>query len=554
MSLSIRQNSGKIIFAAALLAAVITFLSYIPALDNGFINWDDTSYYHTEEIRRLDLNFLKWAFSSVSSNWHPLTVISHGLGYAAWGLNPFGHHLVNVILHSINTFLVALLAYKLIRIRLEDGQHAVFAALITALLFGIHPVHVESVAWISERKDVLGTLFFLLSISSYLSYAAGRRSGYVFSVCFLILSLLSKPMAVSMPFVLLILDYYPLQRVRSLGLGRIIAEKAPFIVPGILVSLLTIWAQSKVGAFQMFEATPLSVRSLVAVRAYIFYLYKMVLPIDLAPYYPYPSGVSILSFEYLGYVFLFSAISIVCALSLRKTGLFAAAWLYYAVTLFPMIGIIQVGGQAAADRYTYLPGLAPFLLTGLGAGYLLKGRLRLITGALTVFVMALLIVLTVRQISVWEDSVRFWSYELGLYGDKLPIAYVNRGIAHEDSGSLDEALKDYSRAIELRPQRSDTYINRGLVYGKKGERLRAIEDFTRAIELNPSDALAYNNRGLAYRQTGDFAQALKDFEAALKINPGLGAVYHNMSIVYSEAGEFEAAFEADRKASELGYR
>ncbi len=561
-----RNPSGRTTLVFSIIAAAVTFAAYLPSLSNGFINWDDPAYvYANPDIRVFNLDFIKWAFTHVAvSNWHPLTIISLALDRALWGLNPLGYHLTNAVFHSSNTLLVCLLAAGLVRAGLGDGDElagkkAVAAGLVTALLFGLHPLHVESVAWVSERKDVLSTFFFLLALLSYLSYVRGPAKGqgrgagwYAATLLFFAFGLLSKPMVITLPVVLLILDVYPLERLTRAAIARAVIEKVPFFALSGASAAVTVWAQKTGGAILSTGTYPLATRLFVAVRASIFYLYKMILPFGLAPYYPRPTHIHTLSLEYAGSLAAFVIISAFCALAYKRQKLYAAAWLFYLVTLLPVIGIVQVGGQAAADRYTYLPGLAPFFLAGVGASLLYRRR-ALFTAVVAV-VAFVLAVLTVNQITVWRNSVTFWSYEIKMYPRSVPIAYINRAMAYEDAGRLKEALADYDRALELNSGYAPLYNNRGLVLNSLGRYQEAITDFTRAIELDPRYADAYSNRGLALEHLGRYGAAVADFKAAVGLDPQLGAAYYNLANAYSEMGEYELALEAQKKAAELGMR
>jgi len=271
-----------------ILPALVTFLVYIPALGAGFVNWDDPKYvYENPYITELDAFFFKFAFTSFYfANWHPLTLISYAVDYALWGDRPFGYHLTNNILHSVNTGLVALLAFRLTS--LSSAKHGsrtvpIAAALISAALFGLHPIHVESAAWISERKDLLCALFLFLAALSYLRYApSGRMRWYGASLFFFALSLMSKPMAITFPFILLILDFYPLERIR-VALGRILIEKLPFLALSAASAILTMLAQKGEGALTALGPIPFLMRAAVALRGLAFYIFKTVFPAGLAP-------------------------------------------------------------------------------------------------------------------------------------------------------------------------------------------------------------------------------------------------------------------------------
>ncbi|MDP2690003.1 MAG: hypothetical protein Q8P48_07820, partial [Deltaproteobacteria bacterium] len=284
--------NNKAVYAAAFSIALITFLAYLPSLQNGFVNWDDLDYvYENELIRSIDLNFIKTILTTpLVYNWHPLTMFSYAVDYSLWGLDPLGYHLVNIVIHSIDTALVFLLALRLACIAGEERGESegtstgrLAAALVAAALFGLHPLHVESVSWISERKDGLCAFFFLSSALMYLKYAGatpGKGRYYACSLLLFIPALMSKSMAVTLPAVLLILDFYPLRRRLT---PKLLYEKAPFFLLSLLVSALTIWAQREGGALVGINAYPAPWRAVIALRAHAFYIYKMLAPINLAP-------------------------------------------------------------------------------------------------------------------------------------------------------------------------------------------------------------------------------------------------------------------------------
>ena len=367
-------------YSVAGFVSLLTFLVYLSCLHNKFVLWDDNRYvYENPHIHPLNLAFFKWAFFDFyEANWHPLTWVSHALDYAVWGLNPMGHHLTNNILHAVNTFIVVILVAKLLEAwrpsrqqnpplrPSEKGSYLIIAA-VTGLLFGLHPLHVESVAWVSERKDLLCAMFFLLSILAY------TNKHYILVLFLFALALLSKPMAVSLPAVLLILDWHPFNRISSMkSFLSALLEKLPLIALSLISSVLTVLAQKAGGALRTFDVIPLSVRVLVATESLMSYLWKMILPMNLTPYYPYPKNISLLSEECLLSVILVFGITAACIVMAKKQKLWLAVWGYYVITLLPVIGIVQVGIQAMADRYTYLPSLGPFLITGLGVAWVFK--------------------------------------------------------------------------------------------------------------------------------------------------------------------------------------
>ncbi|HWR58483.1 MAG TPA: hypothetical protein VN328_06315, partial [Thermodesulfovibrionales bacterium] len=364
-------SSNIKIWSTALFVAAVTLVVYLPALSNQFVNWDDDLYvYENPHIRSLDAGFIKWMFQFNVYNWHPLTLLSHAIDYRIWKLNPMGHHLTNIVLHSMNTFLLGLLTVHLVLCRKgealvkTDGgllRKALITGGITALLFGIHPVHVESVAWVSERKDVLSAFFVLLTLMCYVKYVAAqgtdkRSSYYIGSLIFFILALMSKPMAVTLPAILMILDVYPFQRFHLKGnilsQKMVLIEKVPFVFFSLASSVLTVIAQHEGGAVKPVGQYLFSNRLVMAVKGLYFYLEKMVLPVGLSPFYPYPTrDISFLNPAYFIPLLLVVMISMMCVWAWKRgKKIFAAAWVYYVVTLLPILGIIQVGGQAAADR------------------------------------------------------------------------------------------------------------------------------------------------------------------------------------------------------------
>jgi protein O-mannosyl-transferase len=517
---------------------LLTLLVYLPALRNDFVYWDDNLYiFENPYIRSLNAAFFRWAFLDFhASNWHPLTWISHAVDYALWGLNPLGHHLTSIILHAINTALVVLLALRLLgiaRVRSTantptpflNDRTVLITACVTGLLFGIHPVHVESVAWVAERKDLLCGLFFLLSIMMYMNYVSRQTSTrikqktegsaqdeagqsnrfmnkhYLLTLGFFALALLSKPMAVTLPLVLLILDWYPLERIRSYSsLWAATIEKLPFFALSVSSSLITIVAQQAGNSTVSLEFVPLSSRLLVAVQSLVGYLEKMLWPLNLVPLYPYPRYVSLSSFEYILAIGLVLGITIVCAIFAIKQRLWLSAWGYYVVTLVPVLGLIQVGNQSMADRYTYLPSIGPFLVVGLCSAWIsdevIKKEKTAISAKLLSISISLILVfslsyLTVEQIGIWRSSLSLWTCVIEREPDRFPLAYNNRGMVFYHSGDFNKAIADFDKAVALDPQYAKAYYNRGSVFYKTGELEKSIIDFRKTISLDPLYYEAY---------------------------------------------------------------
>jgi tetratricopeptide (TPR) repeat protein len=578
--ITLNSNVDSYYFAAFI--TLITIIIYLPALRNDFVGWDDNIYvYENPSIRLLNFSFFKWSFTTFrGGNWHPLTWLSHGIDYALWGLKPMGHHLTSVIIHAINTFLVTLLGIRLLEMWKErsggstflNEQGMMIAGAVAGLLFGIHPLHVESVAWVAERKDVLCGLFYLLCILTYLKHVCvvckGGLEGksislwffdrfYLLSFIFFVLALMSKPMAVSLPLVLLILEWYPLQRIRSVETFRAaFVEKLPFIAFCLIASIVSLSAQKSAVTMMQSTQTPLAARALVSVKALMMYLWQMAMPFNLAPFYPYPHNISLMSFEYLLPIVLVIGITLACTIVARRQKLWLSLWSYYVVTLLPVIGIVQVGKQAMADRYMYLPSLAPFLLVGLvsgrlwsvqNAGLTVKRLYAAIAIALVVFVSFL----TLKQIAIWKSTLDLWNYELKEESRRSPIAYNSRGLAFADKGQIDKAIEDYTVAISLQPNDPDAYVNRGIALSKKGQIDQAIENYKVAISLEPDSAKGYLNRGVAFSNKGLYDQGIEDFTAAISLKPDYTEAYVNRGVAFAMKGLYDRGVEDLTKALSL---
>lgn len=538
------------LFAAAV--AFATFLVYLPSARYGFVSFDDLRYVPgNTAIRSIDAAFIKLIFTTViASNWHPLTIFSYALDYSLWGNAPSGYHIENIVWHSANAALVFFLAVRLFAARGFKGAGAAYAALSAALVFGLHPTHVESVSWVSERKDVLSGFFFILSVLAYLGYAGpapGKKPLYYLAslLCF-VLAALAKPMAVTLPVVLLLLDYYPLERIRT-GPVKVFAEKVPFFAVSLLVSALTLWAQSYGGAIKAVSTFSLSKRVFLSVKAPVFYIWKTLWPFKLSPIYMPPVDTSLASAGFVLSLAFVLAVTAFCLYAARKNRSYLAAWLYFIVTLLPVIGIIQVGDQAAADRYTYLPSLGPVLLAAAGARSVftrLKGPgTRALAAAFLLLLSTLLAARTVSQQSVWKDSVSLWTHVLEVEGE-VPLAYNSRGLVYQEMGDHQKAIADFNRAIELDPGYAFPYNNRGYSYQKMNDREKAQRDYDKAIELNPKIANPYNNRGLLYYDHDEFEKAVRDFRKAIELDPKLLNSYMNLGLAYMELGRFTEALGA----------
>ena len=479
------QRTRTFQYFIAGIISLTTLLAYLPSLWNGFV-WDDEEYVNKNLIiQSFNFDLIKSAFLDFrEANWHPLTWISHAIDYAIWGVNPVGHHLTNVILHALNTAVLVFIVIQMLSIyrsRTEmqtaspwlTERGVLITAGVTSLLFGLHPIHVESVAWVAERKDLLCAFFFLLTMLAYTKYVnvidnasiqktvkiRFLREHYLFALGFFILALLSKPMAVSLPIVLLILDWYPFKRIHSVkNLWPIFYEKIPFFSLSLISSIITILAQKAGHALTIMETVPLSKRLLVAVKSLIAYLLKIILPTNLIPFYPYPKDISLLSLEYPLTIILAVGITVICIVRASRERFWLSLWFYYIVTLIPVIGIIQVGAQAMADRYTYLPSLGPFLMMGLVMAWSWNrvDDLRIKRAIKQLFAISAFMILsvamtylTVEQIGMWKDDITFWSYVIEKEPYSASFVYNNRGIAFDKMGRFDKAIADFQNDCDL---------------------------------------------------------------------------------------------------------
>ncbi len=537
----------------AVAVSAFVFLVYLAALRNEFVNWDDRQYLlDNPHILSFDLTFLRWAFLDFYAfNWHPLTWVSHALDYAIWGWNPFGHHLTSNILHAVNSFLVVLLVVRLMEAANDDPRFTLIVAGTTGVLFGLHPIHVESVAWVAERKDLLCALFYLSSIATYLKYASASLSPgvrgekarwYLLALGFFLLALMSKPMAVSLPVVLLLLDWYPLKRISQRSKLRIaLVEKLPFIVFSLLSSIVTIMAQQSGGAVQSGDEYLLSMRFFVAAKALLAYLGKLIVPLELVPFYPYPEDLSIFSTEYLFVIALPLLITATCLVTAKKQKVLSSVWGYYVVTLIPVLGVVQVGGQSMADRYMYLPSLGPFLIAGLGVAWVFRKahaveKLGLLVKVVAASAMILAVValthLTLKQIHIWKNSIALWTYVIEKEPGKVRRAYMNRSAAFCEVGQYDKAIADYDMAVAIAPRDPDVYYGRGLVYFETRQFGKAIVDYDIAVTLSQEGGEGvfglesiFLDRGLAYLQIGERRLALEDFKKSCDLGNAVGCHY-----------------------------
>jgi protein O-mannosyl-transferase len=537
--------AGKYILPGIL---CVCFAAFFPSLFNEFVNWDDYAYIvENPLIRDLSWRNIKHIFDPktfVVGNYHPLTVLSYALEYKVAELKPFLYHLDNILLHLLNVSLVFLIVRKL-----SPDNFAV--AGITAFLFALHPMRVESVTWAAERKDVLYTLFFMLASLKYLHYTATRKAGdYILSLLFFLLSILSKGQAVVLPLTLLLFDYL-LKR----GLDRkVVLEKLPFFALSLLFGLLAMAAQHTSLTEQRLEQHSVLERILFASYGTVRYLYNLFVPLNLACFYKYPQKVNGM-YPFIYYLSPFLAGTAAWLVyRFRKERYLVFGSLYFLFTISIVLQLLPVGDAIVADRYTYIPYFGLFFIAAhLIHKFLprLKANAAVRTG-LTLYLLSFCF-LTFGRTRDWKDNETLWTDVIEKY-PQTAIAYNNRGVARMNRELLDEALADLNLAIRYKPTYAEAYNNRATVYGRKKMPEQEIADYTRAIELNPGYTIAYFNRGLAYVSAGRSDLALRDYEKVEQFTPFDPKLHYSKAIAYKNLGNDSLAIAGYTKAIELNPR
>jgi hypothetical protein len=523
-----RQAAGLGLALLALTAAVYAGVGRL-----GFV-FDDADYLlRNPSLRQgFTLGSLGWALTSTyAANWHPMTWVSHLLDVQLFGMNPAGHHAVSAALHAVN----AALLFGVLRAL----TGSTWRSWLVAALFAVHPLRVESVAWVSERKDVLSLLFGVLTVAAYRRYAAAPGRGRYLAVAGLfVLGLASKPMLVTLPFVLLLLDYWPLGRLLPAGptapdripiraLSRLAVEKVPLLCLSLASCMVTYAAQASGGALLPGQSPPLGARAANAAVATVRYLGLTLWPADLAAFYPYPlSGYPV--GVALGAAALLVAVSVACIAVWRAYPSLIVGWLWFLGTLVPVVGIVQVGRQALADRYTYLPhvGLALLLVWGNAA---VAGRNRarplLVLGCGSV--VALLALLAGRQVAVWRDDLTLTAHAVAVTQGNS-FMYYNLGVALSAAGRPDEAIAAYREALRISPVEPDANYNLAVTLGKRGDQDAAIEQYLLALRLDPDNASAHNNLGSLLYRRGRRDEAIEHFRRALALRPDHAPTRENL--------------------------
>lgn len=509
----------------------------------GFVSFDDSEYVYENAVvlRGLSWDGVAWAFGGLRfSNWQPLTWLSHMADVELFGVAPGSHHAVSVLLHLANTGLLFAL------LRATTGAR--WRSLAVAALFALHPLRVEPVAWISSRKDVLSTLFLLLALHAWAAYARGRRPGaYAVALALAVLGLMTKPMLVTVPLLLLFMDAWPLGRLGREGIGRLVLEKVPFAAAALATGVLTVLAQTSGGGASALSPIPFWPRLLNALASYARYLEKTVWPVGLASFYPHPATTSP---EVPVWPAVVGALVIggASAIALRERAgrpYLAFGWLWYAVTLAPVAGFLQVGGQAMADRYAYVPLVGVFVAAVWGAAELAE-RLRAPRWALAVgsgSIVAALAVSSWIQLGHWRDTFALHRRNVAVT-ERNWKAWHGLCAAELERGRVPQAMEDCRAAVAALPTYPEGWQTLGVAYARGGQTAEAIACFERALALRPDYARALRNLGSAHANMGDYAAATAYFRRALEVTPGDPEVLGDLARAAWYAGDRAGALGA----------
>ncbi|MDB6025373.1 MAG: repeat-containing protein YrrB [Verrucomicrobiales bacterium] len=541
-----------------LFLVVATLAVYLQVTGFDFVNYDDPEY--VSENPRIQQGFsgetIRWAFTTLNSgNWHPLTWLSHVLDWEIFGANAGGHHFSSVLIHIASTLLL------FFSLRLMTG--AVWRSGFVAALFALHPLHVESVAWISERKDVLSAFFWMLTMLFYARYVRERRSServgraavwnYAFGVTSFCVGLLAKQMLVTLPFALLLLDLWPLQRLQTFALKpflKLVVEKIPFFVITAIFIPIAIWAQKASNAIVSVDLIPLDQRFENALVAYLRYFWKMIWPAKLAVFYAYPD-IFPLTLFICAVIFVLAGFAISVRLFQRKKPLFFVGWCWFIGTLVPVIGVMQIGSQSMADRYSYIPLIGLFIIGAWGAYDSLNRVLPkfvLISGSVLSIIACM--AMSVTQLQYWKDSLHLFKHALAVT-EKSKVAYINLGDALLSVGDTNAATENFTAALKISPGDAIAHANLAGISVAEEKWEDAESHYEAALQADPSNAALHNAIGLALARQNKLEDAIQHYHTSLQINPDFYKAAYNLGNAYSRQHKPDEAIAAYERALSL---
>ena len=550
-------------FYICLFLAASVLIVYWPVHNYDFVRYDDNKYVtgNRNVQSGITMQSVRWAFTSGhASNWHPVTWLSHMLDCRMFGLDAGKQHTVNLLFHIVNTLLLFVVFARMTKM--------LWASAFVAAVFGLHPLHVESVAWIAERKDVLSTFFWMLTMLAYALYVEKPAiSRYIVTLLLFAIGLMAKPMLVTLPFVLLLLDYWPLERMNirvsakkeensqqnNIGkpLSYLVLEKIPFFVLAILSSIVTFIVQRRTGAVQSVDVIDIKSRIGNAIVSYITYIYKTFWPSKLAVLYPHP-GSSLLLSRIVTCAMLLVMITTAVILLSRRRKYLVTGWLWYIGTLIPVIGIVQVGVQAMADRYTYIPMTGLLIVIAWGVSDILdswKYRKKvLITSSA-----AVLIALSMKsaiQLEYWQDSETLFKHTLDVTSNNY-VMHNNYAAFLDEQGKIEQAIEHFTKSLEIKPNAAEVHNNLANALNSIGKTEQAIEHYQKSLSLKPGSSDAHYNLALALSKQNRLDEAITEYYKAIKLDPTNADALSNLGYELAEKGKYTEAVELYKKALAL---
>lgn len=549
--------------------ALVSMLAFLPALGGDFLDWDDReNFLHNPHYRGLGPAQLHWMLTTgLMGHWMPLTWLSLGLDWTVWGMNPLGYHLTTLVLHGLAAALFYLTARRLLTAaRPRDAERTrTLGAVLAALLFALHPLRVESVAWITERRDVLAGVFFLATLLAYLSRwrpdgteAPRARLRYLAALALFVAALGSKSMTVTLPAVLLILDVYPLRRLGP-GVGswlrgparQVWLEKVPFFALAAGAAAVTLVLNRAIGNLTPIDRVGLMDRLAISAYSLIFYLWKTVLPLGLSPMYELPYPLETWRWPFVAAGVAVVVITVGVFVAARRRPALAAAWTAYVVMALPVAGLFQNGFQIAADRYTYLPCLPWALLAGWGIAILSRraGRLAWAGPAAAAAALGLLAILSWHLTHVWRDTETVWRRALAV--GPSSVAHSNLGLVLARAGDSRGAIPHYEEAIRLRPTYAEAWSNLGLAQAQQGDLGGATSSLQEAVRLKPEYSAGWSNLGMIRARRGQTGEAIGAYREALRLQPANADAHGNLGATLDAQGAGDDALRHLREAARL---
>lgn len=535
--ININSKRRKLIVYLLLTIVILAVFWQVTTFD--FINLDDTVYVtkNNHILSGFPSKEIRWAFTTTHGElWHPLTWFSLMLDHQLYGLNAGGYHLTSLILHILSSLLLLGLFHRM--------TGSLWPSAFVAALFALHPLHVESVAWVSKRKDVLSAFFWMLSLYLYVYYTEKQTLRRYLPVLFsFVLAIMSKPIVVTLPVIMILLDYWPLKRFEShktnLFLWQL-KEKAPFFILSVFFSIVAIYAQPIL--FIKDWPFPLGSRIINALVAFVIYLEKIFWLHNMAVFYPFYGQAPL--WQVSGAAALILVVSAAVIIAIKRLPYLFVGWAWYAITLFPVIGIIPIGNKTMSDHYMYLPSIGITIMVAWGIPAFLPReiiRKRILFPA-GIAVLIILSILTWRQCSYWKNSVELFRNSSHVTKDNAHAhGYLAYSLA--EKGNFKDAINQYNEAIRLWPGNASAYLNRGNAYSELSQIQRAIEDYNEAIRLQPDYAEAYYNRGIMYIESGLYQKAIQDFDEILRLNLDYIPAYYNRALAFSKIGQYSLAIQ-----------